>query len=434
VAFSAAGTANTAGGPELFGEPTAARIPVARPQEIALAQSGSEVIAAVVAGALANKPQNGGEAWVRLSWVLGLRRLGFEVYLVEEIAPETCVDASGRPSGFEDSINRAYFERITSQFGISDRSILICGDLDATWGAQYAEILERARGAELLFNISGHLKRDELLSAPSRRVYVDLDPGFTQLWGAAGEPGLGLRDHEHHVTVGTNVGSPGCPLPTGGLRWEPTLPPVLMDEWPALDPPERVARFTTVASWRGPYGPVELGGELQGLKHHEFRKLVDLPKRAPGLGFEIALSIDPADSADLDALRTNGWHVVDPREVAGDPGRYRKYIRGSGAECSVAQGIYVSTTSGWFSDRTASYLASGRPALIQDTGISSTLPVGEGLLVFSDIDGAVRGGEAIARDYAAHSRSAREIAERYLDSDVVLSRLLERLSASGASL
>lgn len=382
----------------------------------------------VVAGALANKPQNGGEAWVRLSWVLGLRRLGFDVYLVEEIAPESCVDASGRPDGFGSSINRAYFERITAQFGISDRAILICGDMQATWGAPYDEVLEQARAAQLLFNISGNLRRDELLSAPDKRVYVDLDPGFTQLWDAAGEPGLRLRDHDHHVTVGTNIGSPQCPVPTGDLRWEPTLPPVLMAEWPVVGPPQRASRFTTVATWRSPYGPVELGGEPQGLKHHEFRKLLELPKRLRSLEFEIALSIGAADATDLDALRTNGWHIVDPNEAASDPRRYRKYIEGSWAECSVAQGIYVSAQTGWFSDRTACYLASGRPALIQDTGISSTLPVGEGLLVFTDLDEAVRGAEAIAEDYAAHSHAARKVAQRYLASDVVLARLLERLS------
>jgi hypothetical protein len=369
---------------------------------------------------------------VRLAWVLGLRRLGLDVCLVEEVAPENCVDARGMPTPFESSVNRAYFERTTSQFGIADRSILICGDLEESAGARYEEILEWAEDAELLFNISGHLKRDELLSAPRRRVYVDLDPGFTQLWDASGESGLRLRDHDHQVTVGTNIGNSECSVPTGGLRWEPTLPPVLMDEWPAVDPPERVGRFTTIATWRSPYGPVELRGDLQGLKHHEFRKFVELPKLVPALEFEMALSIDPADAADLDALHMNGWRVVDPHEFAGDPHRYRHYIEGSGAECSVAQGVYVSTRSGWFSDRTACYLASGRPALVQDTGISSTLPVGDGLLVFSDMDDAVRGAETIASDYAAHSRAAREIAERYLDSDVVLARLLERVSADGA--
>ena len=382
---------------------------------------------ALVAGALANKPNNGGEAWVRLSWALGLRRLGWDVWFVEELPPDLCVDQAGRPTTFETSINRRYFEEVVARFGLADAATLICGEVNASAGAPYDELLSRAGQAELLFNISGNLKRRELVRAPRSRVYVDLDPGFTQMWADTGDIGTDLTDHDYHVTVGSNLGRPDCPLPTGGIDWRQTLPPVLLDEWPVTQSPAESAPLTTIATWRSPYGQVELSGRLQDLKHHEFRKIINLPRRLPSLAFEIALAITAEDSADLDALRAHGWRIVNPSEVAADPGSYRDYIRRSAGEFTVAQGVYVSTRSGWFSDRTACYLASGKPALVQDTGISSTLPIGEGLLVFSDMDGAVRGAEAIARDYTAHSRAAREIAERYLDSDVVLTRLLERL-------
>src|SRR5919201_3714622 len=191
----------------------------------------------IVGGALANKPGNGGEAWVRLSWVLGFRRLGFEVWFVEQIAPEVCVDLDGKPARFEDSANRAYFERITEEFGLGDSATLIYGDLEATAGAPYEILLDQAAEAELLVNISGHITRDELLRAPHTRVYVDLDPGFTQLWDAAGTAELRLAEHDHHVTVGTNVGTERCPIPTGGVDWKTTLPPVLLGEWPGKEPP-----------------------------------------------------------------------------------------------------------------------------------------------------------------------------------------------------
>ncbi len=381
----------------------------------------------IVGGALANKPGNGGEAWVRLAWALGFRRLGFEVWFVEQIAPGACVDRAGRPSAFAESVNRAYFERVTQGFGLGDSATLIYGDLEATAGASYEALLDRASKAELLVNISGNITREELLRAPRTRVYVDLDPGFTQLWHAGGTPGLGLSGHEHHVTVGVNVGTNRCPIPTGGFEWHPTLPPVLLAEWPGAEPPRESRRFTTVATWRSPYGRVELEGTPQGLKHHEFRKLIELPRRAPSLEFEIALDIHPGDAADLDALRAHGWAIVDPAEAAGNPTAYQDYVRGSAAEFSVAQGVYVATRSGWFSDRTACYLASGRPALVQNTGLESALPLGDGLVTFTDLDEAVRGAESIAENYEAHSRAARGIAEQYLDSDRVLTDLLERV-------
>ena len=358
---------------------------------------------------------------------MGLRRLGWDVWFVEELQPDLCVDEAGEPTTFAASINRRYFEKVTAQFGLAGAATLICGDAKATAGAPYDELLARAGQAELLFNISGHLKRRELVLAPRSRVYVDLDPGFTQLWADKGDIGKDLADHEHHVTVGSNLGRPDCPLPTGGIDWQRTLPPVLLDEWRVTQSPAQPSPLTTVATWRSPYGQVELSGRLQDLKHHEFRKLIDLPRRLPSLSFEIALAITAEDGADLEALRAHGWRIVDPGEVAADPDSYRNYIRRSAGEFTVAQGVYVSTRSGWFSDRTACYLASGRPALVQDTGIGSTLPLGEGLVVFTDLESAVRGAETIAADYPAHCRAAREIAEGYLDSDRVLTRLLEAL-------
>lgn len=181
-----------------------------------------------------------------------------------------------------------------------------------------------------------------------------------------------------------------------------------------------------MANWRGSFGPVDFAGKTYGLKVHEFRKVFELPRRSVQK-FEIALQIHPGDKNDLDTLVKNGWQVVDPRPLTDTPDSFRNYVQNSGAEFSVAQGIYVDTRSGWFSDRTVRYLASGKPALVQETGFSRHLPVGEGLLSFRNLDEAVEGAERIARDYERHCLAARRIAEEYFDSDKVIGRLLAEL-------
>jgi hypothetical protein len=384
----------------------------------------------IVGGALANKPMNGGEAWVRLTWALGLKRLGFEVCFAEQIAADQCVDDTGRLTDFETSVNRSFFERVTRRFGLDGSACLVCDGGTGTAGIGYEELLGRADGADLLVNISGHITDPEVLRRPKRRLYVDLDPGFTQFWDEDATSGFEFGGHEHYVTVGTNIGASGCPIPTGGLTWRAVLPPVLLDEWPARPPPDPTGRFTTVATWRSPYGPVEHDGRRYGLKHHEFRKFIELPAHAAGAEFEVALGIYPGDAEDLARLQASGWTVREPRATVPDPVSFRRYVQDSAAEFSVAQGVYVETDSGWFSDRTAAYLATGRPALVQDTGFTRRLPAGEGLLPFRTLDEAVAGVKRIASDYEHHCRAARAIAEEHFDSDRILGDLLDDLGVS----
>ncbi len=187
-----------------------------------------------------------------------------------------------------------------------------------------------------------------------------------------------------------------------------------------------VGRFTTVASWRAPFGSVVYEGRTYGLKVHEFRRFVELP-RISGHTFELALDIDSAESGDLELLRANGWHLADPVTVAADPWSYRDYIQGSLAELMVAKNMYVQARSGWFSDRSICYLASGRPVLAQDTGLAGRFGDGDGLVFFSTLGEAREGAGRIASDPVLQARAARSIAEEYFDSDRVLSRLLARL-------
>lgn len=382
----------------------------------------------LVAGAIANKSLNGGEAWVRLSWVLGLKRLGCKVLFVEQIDPATCVDEEGNPAPFETSVNRRYFDAVMEEFGLTGAAALLCGEGGKTSGLELAETLEIAGEADLLVNISGHLSLEPLLKKVRRKAYIDLDPGFTQFWHAAGETGARLEGHDHYFTVGENIGTEDCSIPTVGLDWLPLPPPVVLDEWPAVEGGSN-GRFTTVGAWRGGFGPVTHDGRTYGLKVHEFRKVIELPRLAAGT-FEVALDIHPADGKDRDALLANEWHLVDPRVEASGPHEFRRYVQGSGAEFSVAQGVYTETRSGWFSDRTVKYLASGKPVLVQDTGFSRNYPVGEGLVAFSTLEEAVRGAGTIADDYQAHAEAARALAEERFDSDIVLARFLEQVGVS----
>jgi hypothetical protein len=380
----------------------------------------------VVSSVIANKYLNGGNVWVVMSWILGFKKLGFQVYFLEQIGRESCVDDAGAVTTFENSANLAYFEQVTEQFGLSGSAALIYEDGEQIHGLTYAELLEVAEAADLLVNITGHLTLEPLRRRLRRKAYVDLDPGFTQFWHAAGDAGARLDGHDFYFTVGENIGTPACPIPTGGIRWRPARQPVVLDHWPVSEEGER---FTTVATWRGPYGPVQYGGKTFGLKVHEFRKFVELPERVPQT-FEIALDIHPAEERDLNLLRHHGWRLVDPRVAAPDPASFRRYVQGSSAEFSVAQGVYVETESGWFSDRTVRYLASGKPALVQDTGFARNYPVGEGLLTFRTLERAVAGVERISRDYDSHCRAARALAEEYFDSDKVLGRFVEEVGVA----
>jgi hypothetical protein len=370
----------------------------------------------VVAGSVAQRPGNGGHTWVFLQYLLGFRRLGWDVLFLDRLDPEM----PGREQGL------AYLERVFDAFSLGDRYAVFHGGGERTTGVGRDQVLEEVGRAAMVLNVNGFFEDDEVLQRAPLRVFLDIDPGFMHMWRA-----LGLHDafrgHDRYVTVGESVGTPESPIPTGGIDWIPTPQPVVLEQWPAQAVPAR--SFTSVGSWRGPFGPVEYEGETYGLRVHEFRRFVELP-RLVSAPLEIALDIDDADHGDVEALRAAGWTLRDPREIAADPWRYREYVQASGAEFMVAKNMYVRGRSGWFSDRSICYLASGRPVLAQETGFSRHHPSGEGLLSFSTVEEAVEGVERIAGDYERHARAARAIAEEQFDSDKVLCRLLENVGVA----
>jgi len=372
--------------------------------------------AVVVGGAVARRIEYGGHVWAVLQWALGLRSAGWPVLFLDRLDTEPGLRASPR-------VDR--FVRTMRLFGLEDAFSLDLGPYEEPVGLPRSEVLAATRRADFLLNIMGYVQDPDVLAAARRRVFLDIDPGFPQMWHA-----LGLCDmfagHEAFLTVGRNVGRPGCTVPSAGLRWIPVHPPVVSELWPATD--KTGEAFTGVASWRGPYDPVVYQGRTYGLRVHEFRRFSSVP-RSSGLPFEIALDIAPEDSRDLSGLREGGWCVVDPRCVAGSPLGYRRYVRGSRCEFQVAKNMYVDTRSGWVSDRTACYLASGRPALVQDTGLDGDLAAGEGLVTFRTPDEAVEGARRIDADWARHAHAARSIAMEHFEARRVLPALVDAVAA-----
>ncbi|HJQ26313.1 MAG TPA: glycosyltransferase [Blastocatellia bacterium] len=378
----------------------------------------------VIAGSLAQKPRQGGHAWVFLQYLLGLRRLGWEVLFIDALEPAMCVDDQGRACDLDHSINLAYLRRVMTGFDLGESFALIYNGGERVVGLSRSQVLERVKRAACLINVMGFLNDAEILAAAPRRVFLDIDPGFGQMWQALGLARM-FRGHEDYVTIGQNIGQPGCLIPTCGIEWITTAPPVVLDYWPQ-QPPAGGGCMTSVMSWRGAYGPLEYQGKAFGLRVHEFRKFIELP-RLTGRAFQLALDIHPSEVNDLARLAENRWMLVNPRQVAGEPSAYQSYIQHSKAEFMVAKNMYVQSNSGWFSDRSVCYLASGRPVLAQETGLRNLYSTDEGLLAFATLEEAAAGVEALSRDYERHARAARAIAESHFDSDKVLRRLLGKL-------
>jgi hypothetical protein len=378
----------------------------------------------VVAGSLAQKPRNGGHTWVLLQYLLGFKRLGWDVTFVDQLEPQMCVDAVGQPCAVDRSLNLAYFLQIMKRFGLGDEFALIYDRGERFFGLSRGQAADRTKNAALLLNIMGFLTDEEILGAARRRVFLDIDPGFGQMWQELGLHHM-FRGHDEYVTIGENIGQAGCDIPTCGLKWLTTPQPVVLDFWPAVKGGSD-KWFTSVVSWRGAYGPLEYRGKTYGLRVHEFRKFAPLP-RLSGRTFELALDIHPTEFKDRELLNRNGWLLVDPKAAAGDPWAYRGYIQNSRAEFMVAKNMYVQTHSGWFSDRSICYLASGKPVMAQDTGIGNLYPTGKGLLTFTTLDEALTQVEEVNQDYDRHAQAARALAETYFDSDKVLNHLLRGL-------
>jgi hypothetical protein len=373
---------------------------------------------AVVSGMVAGEPGQAGASWAVLQYVLGLRSLGFDVVLVEPVkAP-----AGGRPLAATASAR--WLDAVSARLDLARRACLV-SPAGETYGMDGRDMRELAARAELLLNVSGMLPLEPPFDDIPVRAYLDLDPAFNQLWHQACGIDMGFAGHTCHVTVGLNVGTDGCSVPTCGLEWIHSLPPVDLGEWPVSDRLVHDA-MTTLGNWRS-YGCIEHEGVFLGQKAHSMRALLALAARSPKF-LHPAFAIDPSEP-DAASMAAAGWSFLDPAPANASLDAYRDFVAGSWAELGVAKSGYVASRSGWFSDRSACYLASGRPVLAQDTGVGPHLPVGEGLVTFSGVDDGVAAIEDLVVHYRRHRRAARELAEAYFDARGVLARLVVAMGA-----
>jgi hypothetical protein len=391
----------------------------------------------VVTGLIAQHPRLGGITWHYLQYVLGLARLGHDVYYIED-SGEVPYNATGGVSGDDwtakdCSANVAHLSGGMTRFGLEDRWAYRNAPTSRWHGLPDARRREVIASADLLLNVSGSLENPQDYRVIGRLAYIDTDPVVTQAKFVTGRIGFPQRvvAHDVHFSFGERLTDV---VPDTGHTWRPTRQPIVLSEWSPADTSRDA--FTTVMNWTS-YPPLRWKGRLFGQKDVEFRHYAELPRRVAPIPMEVALS--PTRHADWqareldprDLLTRGGWRVADADATCGDLDGYRDYIRSSRAEWSVAKNAYVQGSPAWFSERSACYLASGRPVVVQDTGFGAVLPVGEGLLSFETPRQAAEAVREVDRNYARHSRAALAIAETYFDSGKVLAKLIDTAMAVG---
>ena len=385
----------------------------------------------VVLGVMTKIPV-AGVVWQTAHFLVGLERLGFDVYYVEAHA-RTPTMFMEHPEDHPEERAADFLDRVLRHFGLGRHWAYHALHADGRcYGLSELELERLYREAELIINLSGGTDPLPAHSETDRLVYVETDPVDVQIELHEGREDTAdyLAAHCAHFTYAENYGTPGCRLPVSDrFDFQPTRQPVVIDLWRTAAPPGR-SELTTIASWRQPWRNLTLDGEVYyWSKDREFIKFLDLPARTHRR-FELALaSYQPEDRRLLEAT---GWVVRDAAPLSGDFDAYRAYVTESRGEFTVAKDQNVRLRTGWFSDRSATYLAAGRPVITQDTGFGRTLPTGEGLFAFSTVDGAVAAVEAFDSDYARHASGAARIAKEYFDAERVLRRLLDGVGVARA--
>jgi hypothetical protein len=380
----------------------------------------------VVAGLVATYPV-GGVAWDYLQYVQGFHALGCEVWYVEDTG-RWLYDPAGETFVADATVGARFVAESLAWLDPALARRWAVRAPDGTWHGLDGQAVARVFAeADLFLNVSGACWLREPYRAARVTAYLDSDPGYTQGRLAAVDAGTAdedtafsanlVRSHDVFFTLGERIGQPECLIPTCGLRWLPTRQPIVLGDWPVRAAPD--GAFTTVMSWKIEPTPPHLGGRAYGGKDVEFERVMELPRHTAER-LEVAL----AGAAPRERILAAGWRLSDPRAASETMAAYRDYILASRGECSVAKNAYVATRSGWFSTRSAAYLACGKPVVVQDTGFAADLERGPGLHPFSTVAEAVDALAAVRADYRFACEHARAVAERRFDATRVLRRLL----------
>lgn len=398
----------------------------------------------VVMGILGRTPL-AGVSWQVLHFLEGFRRLGHDVYYIEDTGgwaynPLQKTHGNGSENTHASNCQYAvsYVAKVMSSFGLEERWAYRSRVDDQFFGLSETQVSRVFESADALVNLTGstHLF-DEHARVPVR-IYLETDPVTRQIEVIQGDrKAIDLLEaHTHFFTYGENFGAPDCGVPLTRFNYHPTRQPIVLDWWKAdtrsaseLKGQANVRPcYTTIAKWRQPGKDIEWNGETYSWsKHVEFVKFIDLPRQSEQ-EFELALAWeDEEDEEAIPQLTSHGWRVIDAISLSLNMAPYREYILGSRGEFTVAKDQNIRLRSGWFSDRSACYLASGKPVVTQDTAFGNTLPTGRGLFAFRNMADILAAIDTIQSDYARHCRAAREIAEEYFDAENVLRSLIERV-------
>jgi len=361
-------------------------------------------------------PEGGGLIWEYLNWALGLRSLGCQVTWLEAVDPS-------KP-GWEGLVSGLH--RRLERYGFAD-SVALCSKsggqvLDAPrYGCHSVGDIPQA---DVLIDM-GYRMPAQLMPRFQRTVFVDVDPGLTQIWMSNGG-GLSVAPHDLYFTTGETVGRPGALFPDLGLEWHYTPPCVALDAWPFCGSTAASAAFTTISQWYADEW-VQYGGELYSNNKREgFLPFLDLPQQtSQPLELALCLEQNEVDDRERAMLRQQGWRVREAQSVSSTPWEYQAYIQSSMGEFSCAKPSCRRLQNAWVSDRTICYLASGKPAIVQHTGPSRFLPDAAGLFRFSTLDEARCYLERVRSDYGSQCKLARQIAEEHFDAKKNLKRVLE---------
>jgi hypothetical protein len=385
----------------------------------------------IIVGGMAGIFPVGGMAWHYLQYVAGLSKLGHDVYYFEDTRawPYHPVEKQNTSRG-------EYSARFLQQF-FEQYAPGLCGKWcylhlrEDTFGMSRQQFDQIASGADLFLNVSGACEIPHKLSPKCVKVFLDTDPGYNQITLSKGfenpeihEPWYRrVADYDRHLTFAENIHQADCTVPQVGVNWITTRPPVVLELWSRLAKiaPDRQAPWTTVMTWNAFRDRLTYHGAEYKSKGSEFARFLDLPRRV-GRALNVAVG---GQDAPVESLQTHGWNVLDGPLVTCRPSDYQTFIAGSWGEFSTAKHVYVAMKTGWFSDRSACYLAAGRPVVLQDTGFSDHLPVGLGIVPFTTLEEAAAALREVESKYARHARAALEIANAHFDSDRVLSRLLD---------
>lgn len=369
-------------------------------------------------------PLGGMLSWP-LQYLTALKQLGHDVYVVEKyVYPDSCYDPVKHVVSDDCSYGIKVVSALLAQYGLENKWCFVENG-NVYYGLSERQVNEVFRRADLYVENGAHGAWEEESTLAAKRIFIDVDPAFTQIkFYHKLNNGGALPEYDFYYTIGMNVGTPGNIIPTNNIDWKYIFNPVNTSLFEISAPPSK-APYSTIMNWKSYDDPVEYNGIKYGHKNIEFEKFKLLPKL---LNVSMEMAVSGLKEPDVTTVKDNGWIIKNAHEVTLSLNSFQKYLYNCKGEFSVCKNMYVATSSGWFSDKSAAFMACGRPVIVQETGFSKYLPVGEGLFAVNNAEEAKNAIEVVEGNYALHSKRAYEIAFEFLEAKKVLKKVLDEIS------